>query len=122
MKNYYLALRCFLLDFWDHAKGECAPTPDPALHRAIYQAADTNISSVLGSNVITDVPRCLHLVGGGRVCWMHCVRGEEFAGSDPQVGAAAGLNMLHCFQFRTLLYHTYLLCMCGGVWQAATLR
>ncbi|WIA09726.1 hypothetical protein OEZ85_009106 [Tetradesmus obliquus] len=84
MKNYYLALRCFLLDFWDHAKGECAPTPDPALHRAIYQAADTNISSVLGSNVITDVPRCLHLVGGGRVCWVHCVRGEEFAGTDPQ--------------------------------------
>jgi hypothetical protein len=45
----------------------------------------TNITSLLGSNVITDVPRCLHLVGGGRVCCVHCVRGEEFAAADPQV-------------------------------------
>jgi hypothetical protein len=85
MKNYYYAIRCFLLDFWQHSLGECAPSANPSLHRAIYQAADTNITSLLGSNVITDVPRCLHLVGGGRVCWVHCVRGEEFAAADPQV-------------------------------------
>jgi hypothetical protein len=85
MKNYYYALRCFLLDFWQHSLGECAPSSNPALHKAIYQAADTNITSLLGSNVITDVPRCLHLVGSGRVCWVHCVRGEEFAAADPQV-------------------------------------
>ena len=86
MRNTYFALRCFMLDFWDHAKGECAPNPRTAVQRAIYRAADTNISSSMGSRAVTDVPKCLYLLDGGRICWVQSVRGEEFAAPDQQVG------------------------------------
>jgi hypothetical protein len=46
MKNYYYAIRCFLLDFWQHSLGECAPSASPNLHRGIYQAADSAVMLV----------------------------------------------------------------------------
>jgi hypothetical protein len=87
MRNYYYALRCFMLDFWDHQKSECAPNPKLSVQRSIYRAADTNISSSMGSRAVTDVPKCLYLVDGGRICWVQSVRGEEYATPDMQVGA-----------------------------------
>jgi hypothetical protein len=87
MRNNYFALRCFMLDIWDHSLGECAVSPSTRLQKAVYQAADTNITSALGSRVITDVPHCVYLVDGGRICWVHSVRGEEFATPDTQVRA-----------------------------------
>jgi hypothetical protein len=85
MRNHYYALRCFMLDFWDHSLGECAPSTNQRTLKAIYKSADTNISSSMGSRVITDLPRCVHLVGGGRICWVQSVRGEEFATPSAQV-------------------------------------
>lgn len=84
MRNYYYALRCFMLDFWDHSKGECAPSSNERILKSIYKSADTNITSSMGSRAITDVPRCVHLIGGGRICWVQSVRGEEFATPNPQ--------------------------------------
>ncbi|WIA12321.1 hypothetical protein OEZ85_012376 [Tetradesmus obliquus] len=84
MQNYYYALRCFMIDFWDHSLGECQVSSDSSIEQQIYHAADTNISSPLGSRVITDLPRCLWLAAGGRICWVHSVRGEEIADPDPQ--------------------------------------
>jgi hypothetical protein len=95
MQNYYFALRCFMLDFWDHSLGECQVSQYTNIERAIYHAADTNISSPLGSRVITDVPRCLWLKAGGRICWVHSVRGEEIADPDPEVGLRSGWHCLH---------------------------
>jgi hypothetical protein len=85
MRNIYFALRCFMLDFWDHSLGECAVSSSRRLQKVIYQAADTNVTSAMGSRVITDVPHCVHLLDGGRLCWVHSVRGEEFADPRPQV-------------------------------------
>jgi hypothetical protein len=88
MQNYYYTLRCFMIDFWDHSLGECQVSMDNNIERAIYQAAETNISSSLGSRVITDLPRCLRLTVGGQICWVHSVRGEEIADPDPRVRQA----------------------------------
>jgi hypothetical protein len=85
MKNYYFAIRCFMLDFWDHSLGECQVSNSIDTERAIYHAADTNISNPQGARVITDLPRCIWLLAGGRICWVHSVRGEELADPDPQV-------------------------------------
>jgi hypothetical protein len=74
-----------MLDFWDHSLGECAPSTVESTLKSIYKSADTNISSSMGSRVVTDVPRCVHLMGGGRICWVQSVRGEEFATPDRQV-------------------------------------
>jgi hypothetical protein len=97
MRNYYYALRCFMLDFWDHKKGECSPNPKTSVQRAIYRAADTNISSSMGSRAVTDVPKCLYLVDGGRICWVQSVRGEEFATPDMQVSPGQKTKTL-CYQ------------------------
>ncbi|KAF6261330.1 hypothetical protein COO60DRAFT_794147 [Scenedesmus sp. NREL 46B-D3] len=93
MQNFYYALRCLVLDFWDHSLGECQVSKDAHIARAIYQAADTNTSSPAGSRVITNVPRCLWLNAGGRICWLHSVRGEELA--DPNVQSPGLLQTLH---------------------------
>ncbi|KAF6252821.1 hypothetical protein COO60DRAFT_497188 [Scenedesmus sp. NREL 46B-D3] len=93
MQNFYYAMRCFMLDFWNHSLGECQASKDTRIERAIYHAADTNISSPLGSRVITDVPRCLWLKAGGRICWLHSVRGEEIA--DPDMQSPGLLQTLH---------------------------
>ncbi|WIA34853.1 hypothetical protein OEZ86_013151 [Tetradesmus obliquus] len=83
MRNIYYALRCFMTDFWDHSVGECAASPNTALLKEIFQAADTNQTSVMGHHAITDMPGCVHLLAGGRICWVNSVRGEEFAASTP---------------------------------------
>jgi hypothetical protein len=77
-----------MLDFWDHKAGECAPNPKTSVQRAIYRAADTNLTSSMGSRAVTDVPKCLYLLDGGRICWVQSVRGEEFATPDMQVWIA----------------------------------
>jgi hypothetical protein len=65
MKHQYYALRCFLLDFWDHSLGECAPSASPAANEALWRAADTNHTSVMrGKRPMTDVPKCIHLLDG----------------------------------------------------------
>jgi hypothetical protein len=86
MKNFYFALRCFMLDFWDHSLGECQIISSSSdTERSIYHAADTNISSSMGLRVVTDLPRCIVLLAGGRVCFVHSVRGEELADPNPVV-------------------------------------
>jgi hypothetical protein len=85
MRSSYFALRCLMLDFWDHSLGECSVSSSRHLQKAIYQAADTNVTSAMGSRVTTDVLHCVHLLDGGRICWVHSVRGEEFADPQPQV-------------------------------------
>jgi hypothetical protein len=90
MRYMYYALRCFMLDFWDHSKGECAATPDKALLKELFQAADTNHTSVMGHQAITDMPGCVYLLAGGRLCWISSVRGEEFSASQPGVRGRPG--------------------------------
>jgi hypothetical protein len=95
MRNIYYALRCFMTDFWDHSLGECAATPNTTLLKEIFQAADTNHTSVMGHHALTDMPGCVHLLAGGRICWINSVRGEEFAASKPGVSCScSGLNVL----------------------------
>ncbi|WIA20349.1 hypothetical protein OEZ85_006180 [Tetradesmus obliquus] len=95
MKHSYYALRCFLLDAWDHKQGECAPSASPAANAALWRAADTNHTSVLrGKRPMTDVPKCIHLLEGGRICWVHSVRGEEFAAAPSAPEAPALLQVL----------------------------
>lgn len=55
--------------------------------KTLFEAADTRLTNLEGSSPITDMPKCLHLLDGGRVCWVHSVRGEEVAAPDPAVGA-----------------------------------
>jgi hypothetical protein len=67
MKHQYYALRCFLLDLWDHDLGECAPSSSPAANAALWRAADTNHTSVLrNKRPMTDVSKCIHLLEGAR--------------------------------------------------------
>eukprot|EP00882_Tetradesmus_deserticola_P018488 GHRQ01019857.1.p1 GENE.GHRQ01019857.1~~GHRQ01019857.1.p1 ORF type:complete len:206 (+),score=44.11 GHRQ01019857.1:390-1007(+) len=66
MRHQYYALRCFLLDLWDHALGECAPSTSPAVNKALWKAADTNHTSLLRQlRPRTDVAKCFHLIKGG---------------------------------------------------------
>jgi hypothetical protein len=94
MRYIYYALRCFMLDFWDHSKGECAASPNTALLKQIFQAADTNHTSVMGHHAMTDMPGCVHLLAGGRICWINSVRGEEFSTSKPGVRGQQSLTRL----------------------------
>lgn len=74
MKSTYTAIRCIMLDFWDHSQGECAASSDPAQQLELHKAelyAPRNLSLA----EITE-PRCIHLIGGGRICFLHAVRGE----------------------------------------------
>jgi hypothetical protein len=89
MRFIYQALRCFMLDFWDHSLGECAATPNQGLLKELFQAADTNLTSVMGHHALTDMPGCVHLLAGGRICWISSVRGEEFSASQPGVSTVA---------------------------------
>jgi hypothetical protein len=88
MRYIYQALRCFMLDFWDHSLGECAATPNRVLLKELFQAADTNHTSVMGHHAMTDMPGCVYLLAGGRICWINSVRGEEFSISQPGVRGA----------------------------------
>eukprot|EP00882_Tetradesmus_deserticola_P027062 GHRQ01029908.1.p1 GENE.GHRQ01029908.1~~GHRQ01029908.1.p1 ORF type:complete len:223 (+),score=15.15 GHRQ01029908.1:390-1058(+) len=54
MRHQYYALRCFLLDLWDHALGECAPSTSPAVNEALWKAADTNLTSLLRQFAASD--------------------------------------------------------------------
>jgi hypothetical protein len=65
MKHLYYGLRCFMLDLWDHSLGECAPSSSSAATRALWEAADTNHTSVLYKRrPSTELPRCIHLLEG----------------------------------------------------------
>ncbi|KAF6255121.1 hypothetical protein COO60DRAFT_1462371 [Scenedesmus sp. NREL 46B-D3] len=144
MKHQYYALRCFLLDLWDHSLGECAVSGSAGVEQALWTAADTNHTSVLRNRPpMTDVPKCIHLLdavkacieslvnqqqqcllrpqqlsarighamlrlaqavgdtvpwfaecAGGRVCFVHSVRGEEFAAAPSAPEAPALLQVL----------------------------
>lgn len=83
MKSTYTAIRCTMLDFWDHSQGECAASSDSAqqleLHRAeLFGPRNLSLSE------ITE-PRCIHLIGGGRICFLHAVRGEVLVSGNNKV-------------------------------------
>jgi hypothetical protein len=84
MKSTYAATRCLMLDFWNTTQGECAASSDPAeqleLHRA-EMFAPRNLTLLDYTE-----PRCVHLIGGGRICFLHAVRGEVLVSGDKQVG------------------------------------
>lgn len=91
-KNFYPAMRCFMLDFFQHSVGECAATTDAALQEqlqrvALYPPKQKSLKA-------TSPPRCVALVGGGRICMVQAVRGEQLVSDNPQ--AAPGvLQLLH---------------------------
>jgi len=83
MKSTYTAIRCIMLDFWDHSQGECAASSDPAQQLELHKAelyAPRNLSLA----EITE-PRCIHLIGGGRICFLHAVRGEVLVSGNNKV-------------------------------------
>lgn len=83
MKSTYTAIRCIMMDFWDHAQGECAATSDPELQLQLHKA-ELYAPRKLPLSQITE-PRCIHLIGGGRICFLHAVRGEVLVSGDRQV-------------------------------------
>lgn len=87
MKSTYTAIRCIMLDFWDHSQGECAASSDAAQQLELHKAelfAPRNLTLL----DITE-PRCLHLLGGGRICFLHAVRGETLVSGDTQVRSSS---------------------------------
>eukprot|EP00879_Flechtneria_rotunda_P032983 GHRR01036490.1.p1 GENE.GHRR01036490.1~~GHRR01036490.1.p1 ORF type:complete len:270 (+),score=41.93 GHRR01036490.1:450-1259(+) len=86
MKSFYFAIRCFLMDFWDHNLGECAASNSPLLQLQLHTAAlfpqqQQNLTQLTK-------PRCiLHqdLMAASRVCFIHTVRGEMLISDDPEV-------------------------------------
>jgi hypothetical protein len=83
MKNTYTAIRCVMLDFWDHSQGECAASSDAAQQLELHKA-ELFAPRKLTLMDITE-PRCIHLLGGGRICFLHAVRGEVLVSGDRQV-------------------------------------
>lgn len=80
MKNLYVGLRCFLYDVWDTSKGECAAAYDAAEQQRLHSAA-LFAPRHKSLKEITE-PRCVHLLTGGRVCFLHSVRGEVLVSND----------------------------------------
>eukprot|EP00775_Hariotina_reticulata_P004966 gene4966-5207_t len=85
------ACQCFMLDFWDHSIGECAASTNRTLQDLLQQTA--LYPPRQGSLKDTSPPRCVHLVGGGRICLIQAVRGEQLVSSDPQ--KLGVLQLLH---------------------------
>lgn len=85
MKNTYTAIRCIMLDFWDHSKGECAASPDPSMQLELHKA-ELYAPRKLSLSEITE-PRCIHIIGGGRICFLHAVRGEVLVSGDTEVSS-----------------------------------
>lgn len=80
MKSTYTAIRCIMLDFWDHSQGECAASSDAQQQLQLHKAelfAPRNLSLI----DMTE-PRCIHLLGGGRICFLHAVRGEVMVSNN----------------------------------------
>jgi hypothetical protein len=80
MKSTYTAIRCIMLDFWDHSQGECAASSNTEQQLALHKAelfAPRNLSLI----DMTE-PRCIHVLGGGRVCFLHAVRGEVMVSNN----------------------------------------
>eukprot|EP00775_Hariotina_reticulata_P002003 gene2003-2325_t len=74
-KGFYAALRCLLLDFWDHSQGECAASSDADLQHQLELAA-------LNGQIYNTPPRCLHTKGNGRVCLIHSPRGDKLVSEN----------------------------------------
>jgi hypothetical protein len=87
MKSTYTAIRCIMLDFWDHSQGECAASSDTAQQLELH-TAELFAPRKLSLIDITE-PRCIHLLGGGRICFLHAVRGEVVVSVDEQVSSTA---------------------------------
>lgn len=83
MKNTYTGIRCVMLDFWDHSQGECAASSDATQQLELHKA------ELFAPRKLTLIdmtePRCIHLLGGGRICFLHAVRGEVLVSGDIQV-------------------------------------
>jgi hypothetical protein len=79
-KNTFSALRCFMLDFWDHNQGECQASSIQLLQQQLEKAA-------LRGHIYNTPPRCLHLIGGGRICLVHSPIGTTLLNSDPYVSS-----------------------------------
>ena len=86
MKSTYTAIRCVMLDFWDHSQGECAVSSDAAQQLELHKA-ELFAPRKLTLADITE-PRCIHLLGGGRICFLHAVRGEVLVSGDSQVSSS----------------------------------
>lgn len=80
MKNLYWAMRCFFLDFWDTEAGECAAVPSADGQHDLHAAA-LYTPRHKSLDEITE-PRCIHLIAGGRICFLHVVRGENVVSGD----------------------------------------
>ncbi|WIA16302.1 hypothetical protein OEZ85_013003 [Tetradesmus obliquus] len=87
-KNTFTALRCFMLDFWDHSQGECQASSIALLQQQLEKAA-------LRGHIYNTPPRCLHLIGGGRICLVHSPMGTTLLNDDPYDPGT--LQLLHSF-------------------------
>lgn len=85
-KNMFNAMRCLLIDFWDHNVGECAASNIMQLQQQLEKAA-------LRGHIYNTPPRCLHLFGGGRVCLVHSPMGTTLLNDDPLV-SSRGLDQI----------------------------
>ncbi|KAF6253109.1 hypothetical protein COO60DRAFT_466846 [Scenedesmus sp. NREL 46B-D3] len=65
VKGLYYTLRCFMMDLWDHAQGECAASSNATLQTQLERTS-------LQGHPYNTPPRCLHIKGsGGRFCLVH---------------------------------------------------
>jgi hypothetical protein len=85
-KQLFASLQCFLLDFYDGK--ECKVSADPAV-----------VQQVNTLPVMPGQSKCIHLMGGTRICFVHVVMGTSLVnnpevryGATVAVGAACALR------------------------------
>jgi hypothetical protein len=97
-KTYFLALQCFLYDFW--APNVCQPSTDAAA-----------VDSLLKLPLREGNANCIHLrgAGGGRICMVEAVLGSSLI-NNPEVGRWAkckGFTTSHCSGFKCAAWCHY---------------